>query len=73
MKESVYLPRLIVSPKVMKDRKTEQTVPMGLNMDTSTGPLFFIAHALKLTHAPPMMPPYETVNLTKLENNLQAS
>lgn len=47
----------MVSPKVATERMTEQTVLMGLNVDTKTGPLFFIAHPLKLTHAPLTAPP----------------
>lgn len=43
------------SPK-KRERMTEMTVPMGLNMDINTGPLFFIAHPLKLIHAPLMLP-----------------
>ena len=42
----------MASANVIPDRTTEKTVPMGLNMETKTGPLFFIAHPLKLTHAP---------------------
>lgn len=45
------------SPSVKTERTTEKTVPMGLNMDTRTGPLFFIAHPLKLTHNPLTVPP----------------
>lgn len=52
-----YLPTLMDSPKVITERITEQTVPMGLNIDTKTGPLFFIAHPLKLTQAPLTIPP----------------
>lgn len=52
-----YLPRLMVSPRVKRERRTEQRVPMGLNMETKTGPLFFMAHPLKLTHAPLTVPP----------------
>lgn len=44
------------SPKVIAERMTEMTVAMGLNMDTKTGPLFFIAHPLKLTQTPPIIP-----------------
>lgn len=53
----VYLPMEMDSPRVITERITEQTVPMGLNMDTRTGPLFFIAHPLKLTHSPLTLPP----------------
>lgn len=58
-----YLPMLMVSPKVMTERMTETTVAMGLNMETRTGPLFFIAHALKLTQSPPKEPPCATNGL----------
>lgn len=47
----------MVSPRVKRERRTEQRVPMGLNMETKTGPLFFMAHPLKLTHAPLTVPP----------------
>lgn len=53
----IYLPIEMVSPKVIKERRTVITVPMGLNIETRTGPLFFIAHPLKLRHAPPTAPP----------------
>lgn len=45
------------SPKVIAERMTEMTVAMGLNMETKTGPLFFIAHALKLRQTPLIIPP----------------
>lgn len=48
----------MVSPKVTTEKMTEQTVLMGLNVDTKTGPLFFIAHVLKLTHPPFTIPPW---------------
>lgn len=48
----------MVSPKVATERMTEQTVLTGLNVETKTGPLFFIAHPLKLTHTPLTKPPY---------------
>ncbi len=47
----------MVSPKVTTERMTEQTVLMGLNVETKTGPLFFIAHPLKLIDAPLTAPP----------------
>lgn len=47
----------MVSPKVTTERTAETTVPIGLNMDTRTGPLFLIAHPLKLKHAPLTAPP----------------
>ena len=49
----------MVSPKVATERMTEQTVLMGPKVDTNTGPLFFIAHPLKLIHAPLTAPPCE--------------
>lgn len=61
-----YLPNLMLSPKVTMLRTTEMTVPMGLNMDTRTGPLFFIAHPLKLTQAPPT-PPACALSYNKME------
>ena len=48
----VYLPKLIVSPRVTTEKMTEQTVAMGLNMETNTGPLFLIAHPEKLKPIP---------------------
>jgi hypothetical protein len=53
----IYLPISMVSPKVTTERMTEQTVLMGLNVETKTGPLFFIAHPLKLIDAPLTAPP----------------
>ena len=53
----IYLPNEIVSPKVIKERMTVITVAMGLNIETRTGPLFFIAHPLKLKHVPLTAPP----------------
>jgi len=52
----MYLPILILSPSVMTEKIREHTVPMGLNMETNTGPLFFSAHPLKLKHIPPTAP-----------------
>lgn len=46
----------MASPVVKKEKITVQTALMGLNMDTSTGPLFFIAHAFKLRLNPFMAP-----------------
>ena len=46
----------MVSPKVKMERTTEMTVPTGLNMETKTGPLFFIAHPLTLRPAPLIAP-----------------
>lgn len=60
-----YLPTLMDSPKVITERTTEQTVPMGLNIDTKTGPFFFIAHPLKLMQAPPTVPPCELESYRK--------
>lgn len=48
----------MVSPRVIKERTAEITVLMGLNMATRTGPLFFIAQLLKLTHVPLIAPAY---------------
>lgn len=52
-----YLPAAMDSPKET-EMAAEITVPRGLKMETITGPLFFIAHALKLTHTPLMPPAY---------------
>lgn len=46
----------MASPKVITERMTVITVPIGLNIDTRTGPLFFIAHPLKLTQTPLIVP-----------------
>lgn len=54
----------IVSPKVETERMTEKTVPMGLKIDTKTGPLFFIAHPLKLKLMPLTIPPYIQSSIT---------
>lgn len=54
----MYLPMLMDSPKVKTERMSEQTVPIGLNIDTKTGPRFFNAHPLKLTQAPLTAPPF---------------
>jgi len=48
----MYLPVLILSPSLITAKITEHTVPMGLNMETNTGPFFFSAHPLKLRHIP---------------------
>lgn len=50
-----YLPSSTESPMIA-EYMTEITALIGLNIDTITGPLFFIAHALKLTDAPLIMP-----------------
>lgn len=52
----MYLPKLIVSPRVTTEKITEHTVPMGLNIETNTGPLLFSAYPLKLRHIPPTAP-----------------
>lgn len=40
------------------ERTTVNKVPTGLKTETKTGPLFFIAQLLKLTHAPLTIPAY---------------
>lgn len=52
-----YLPSEMEFPMVMTERTTVITVPMGLKIDTKTGPLFFIAHPLKVTQTPLTQPP----------------
>ena len=47
------------SPNVKTEKPTEITVAKGLNIETITGPRFFIAHPLKLTHAPLTIPTYQ--------------
>jgi len=47
-----YLPMFMVCPRVTTEKMTEQTVPIGLNIDTSTGPLFSSAQQLTLRHIP---------------------
>ena len=47
------------SPNVKTEKPTEITVAKGLNIETITGPRFFIAHTLKLTHAPLTIPTYQ--------------
>ena len=49
---------LTVSPKVAIEKMIAQTVLMGLNVDTKTGPLFFMAQLLKLKHDPLTAPAY---------------
>lgn len=50
-----YLPNLTGSPNIA-EYMTVITALIGLNVDTITGPLLFIAHALKLTEAPLIRP-----------------
>lgn len=42
----------MVCPRVTTEKMTEQTVPIGLNMETNTGPLFSSAQPLTLKHIP---------------------
>jgi len=42
----------MVCPRVTTEKMTEETVPIGLNMDTSTGPLLSSAQQLTLRHIP---------------------
>lgn len=58
------------SPKVRTENKPEMTVPRGLNIDTITGPLFFIAHALKLMHIPLILPAF-TFQFNKLFTSIK--
>jgi hypothetical protein len=54
----LYLPILIVFPRVNREKITEHTVPIGLNIETKTGPLFLSAHPLKLRDIPLTPPAY---------------
>lgn len=47
-----------MSLKVTAESTTVNRVPTGLNTETKTGPLFFIAQLLKLIHAPLTIPAY---------------
>ena len=58
------------SPKVKTERTSEQTVPIGLNIDTKTGPRFFIAHPLKLTQAPLTVPLFSSPTFVKTYINM---
>ena len=49
---------LTVSPKVAIEKMIAQTVLMGLNVDTKTGPLFLMAQLLELIHDPLTAPAY---------------
>lgn len=59
----MYLPMFMVSPSVATDKMMEQTVHMGLKMETNTGPFFLSAHPLKLRHNPFTAPPCAFTNL----------
>ena len=56
----------MVSPKVMIESTFEITVPIALNMETKTGPFFFIAHPLKLTIDPLTAPTCAHPRIMKL-------
>ena len=56
---------LTVSPKVAIEKMIAQTVLMGLNVDTKTGPLFFMAQLLKLKHDPLTAPAYIYIYIYK--------
>ena len=56
----------MVSPKVMIESTFEIAVPIALNMETKTGPFFFIAHPLKLTLDPPTAPTCAHPRIMKL-------
>lgn len=56
------------SPNVKTEKATEITVAKGLNIETKTGPRFFMAHPLKLTHAPLTIPPCQIFNSTRFYN-----